>query len=113
MEAFIKITQDLFPGDLSRLHLVELMLHVGGKFHVDNVVEALKHQVRHHDAKGRGRQALVLFNDIFAVLNGGDDGGIGGRSAHTALLHGFDQGCLRITGRRCGKVLFLLRVFGF
>ena len=58
--------------------------------------------------RGVGRQALVLLDDIFPVVDGGDRGRIGTGSAYALFLHGLDQGCLGIPGRGLGEVLLLL-----
>ena len=112
MEALVEVPQDGFPVEIPRLHLVQLVFHVGGKFHINNILEPLHHQASDHLSQRRGMEPLVLLIHIFPVLNGGHNGGIGGRTAYALFLHGLDQRGLRIPGRGLGKVLLLPDVRG-
>ena len=66
---------------------VQLFFHAGGKLHVDDVLKALLHQLGHHLAQGRGRQAAVGLQHILPVDDRGDNAGVG-RGAANALLLG-------------------------
>ena len=108
VEAGIEIGKHLLPGKLALLYLVELLLHMRGKGHINDILEALLHKPGDHLAQGRGPQALFLFDDIVAILDGGDDAGVGGRPSHALFLHGAHQRCLGIARRGLGKVLLRL-----
>ena len=107
-ETVIEFRQKGLPLLLALLHGVQTGLHIGGKLHINDIVEPLHHQARDNLAQGRGRKALVLFDDILPILNGGHGGGVGGRTAHALFLHGLDQGRLGIPCGGLGKVLGLL-----
>ena len=105
MEARVEVLQNLLPAELALFDLVELVLHAGGKFHADNILKTLHHQPVHHLAKRRGRQTLVFFDHIFAILDGGDDGGIGRRATDALFLHRAHERRLGVARGRLRKVL--------
>ena len=105
MEAGVEVGQDLLPGDLPLLHLVQLLLHMGRKGDVDDILEPVHHQAGDHLAQGRGPEALFLLQHIIPVLDGGNNAGVGGGAADALFLHGPDQRGLGIAGRGLGKVL--------
>ena len=108
VEALVEVAQNGLIGQLAGLHLVKAVFHAGGELHVDDVVEAVLHKLRDHLAQGGGLELFLLFEHVLPVLDGGDNGGIGGRTAHALFLHGLDQGGLGVAGGRLGKVLLLL-----
>ena len=81
METLVKICQNGMPLAFACLHIVQLGFHVGGKLHIDDVLEMIHHKAGDHLAQGRGCQAFFHLVDILPVLDGGDDGGIGGGAA--------------------------------
>ena len=110
-EIRVEIGQNLLPGQFTFFHLIQLLLHTGSEFYVHNVIESLHHQAVDYLTQGCGRQALILLDDVLPVLNGGNDGGVGGRTAHPLLLHGTNQGGLGIPGRGLGEMLVLHGVY--
>ena len=109
-ETFVEFAQQSFPVLLTLFHGIQSGLHVGGKFHIDNIIEPLHHQSGNHFTQSRGHQALVLLDDVIPVLNDRNGGCIGRRTANTLFFHGLDQGCLGISGRRLGEVLFFVKL---
>ena len=93
---------------LAFFHIVQLGFHISGKFHIDNVIEPLQHQAGNHFTQSGGLQFFIHFVDIFPILNGGDNGCVGRRSAHTLFFHGFNQSRFGIPGRGLGEVLLLV-----
>lgn len=60
VEILIEIAQDGLPADLSGLDLVELVLHIRRELDIDDVAEALDHQLG-HDTAERRRQRRLSF----------------------------------------------------
>ena len=110
MEALIKVCNQILPGLLALLHRIQLVFHVGGEFHIDDILKPLHHQPGDDLPQSRGQQPLVLLHHILPILNGGDGGGIGGGTAHALFLHGLHQRGLGVPGRGLGKVLLRLIV---
>ena len=107
MEALIEVPQNLFPLNIACFYFVKLLLHVSGEFHIDHIVKAFDHKIRHHDTQWRGRQTLVLLDHIITILDGSNDRSIGRRTTYSTLLHCLNQSCFRISCGRGGKMLFL------
>ena len=105
VETGVELAQHLLPLGLPRLHLVQAALHLGGEVGVHDVREFLLHQSRDHLAQGGGAQVFALLHHVLPIGDGGDGGGVGGRTAHPLLLQGLDQGGLGEPGRGLGEVL--------
>ena len=105
VEAGIEIAEDLLIAALAGLDVVELVFHPGSELHVDHVVEAVEHELGHDLAQRRRLQMLFALDHVFAILDRGDDGRVGGRTAHALFLHRLDQRGLGIAGGRLGEVL--------
>ncbi len=90
LEAAVEISHGHSPFEFAVFDLVQLFFHARRVLHVEQVVEALKQQVRnHHTQLGRAELAAFLA-DVLAILNGGQDGRVGRRTAHAVgfeLLH--------------------------
>ena len=104
--------QQLDIIQLARLDLVQLVLHIGGKFVVRDRLELVHEQAGNAFAERRRTERLVLLGDVIAVDDGRDSRRIGGRPADAALLHRTDERCLGIAGRRLRKVLGRLDFLG-
>ena len=109
VKAAVKIVQHRLPRHLALFDRIKCFFHARGKFGVDDIGEFILHQSRHHLAERRGAKVLALLDHIFAVKNGGNGGRIGGGASDAVLLHGADQGRVRIAGGRLGKVLLRLK----
>ena len=82
-----------------------MLLHQRGEVGADNLGKPLDQQAVHHHAQlGRAKPAFLLFH-VAAILNGGQDGGVGRGPAHALLFQLAHQGRLRIARRRLGEVL--------
>ena len=101
----IELAQHLLPGQLALLHVVQTLLHVGGKFQIGDIGEILLHPRGDRLAQIGDIQALALFLHIAAVKNGGHRGCVGGGTTDAVFLHGPDQRRLGIVGGRRGEVL--------
>ena len=112
MKIGIELLQHVFPAALTGLDLVELLFHVGGEFHADDIGEPVHHQAVDDLAELGRRELFIGLDDIFAVLDGGDDGGVGRRTADALLLHRTHERSFGIAGRRLGKVLLLVEACG-
>ena len=87
MEAGVELLQHALPAALSGLDLVELLFHVGGEFDADDIGEAVHHQPVDHLAELRRRELFVGLDDVFAILDRGDDRCVGRRTADALFLH--------------------------
>ena len=82
VEALVELAHGLAPVELAVFDLVELLFHPRRVLHVEDVVEALEQQIGHHHAEFGGREVAAFLLHVLALLNGGEDGGVGGRTAH-------------------------------
>ena len=87
MEAGVELLQHALPAALSGLDLVELLFHVGGEFDADDIGEPIHHQTVDHLAELRRRELFVGLDDVFAILDRGDDRRVGRRTADALFLH--------------------------
>ena len=110
--SLVEFCQQILPVLTAFFHIVQTVFHIGGKFHIDDVIEPLQHEAGDHFAQGGGGQTLVYLIYILPVLDGGHDGSVGRGSAHALFLHGLDQGCLGIPGRRLGEMLLFFDLGG-
>ena len=114
LKATGKVAVELVEQPLPRLaavgDLVEVSLHAGGEGVVEQVREVLHEPVRDQLANLLGMEAPVLQRDVAAVLDRGDDGGVGGRPADAALLQLAHETRLAVAGRRLGEVLHGLHI---
>ena len=85
-------------------NLVQLVFHGRGEVIVHQLGEVLLQQS--HDGKGnpRGHQRIAARDHIAAVLDGLDNGCVGGRAADAQVLHFLNQAGLGIARRRVGGV---------
>jgi len=96
------------PGErllLARRDAVEVVFHTGGEGVVDQIGEMNLEQADHSEGGERRHEGGALLPDVAAVLDGGDDRGVGGRSADAHLLEGLDERRLGVAGRRLGGVV--------
>ena len=105
VKVLIILAQQILPRDGSGLDLVEIGLHVGGEFQVDDIAEILLHHLGHDDAKVRRAQIASLLDDIVAAEDGRDRRRIRRRAADALFLHRTDERCLRVAGWRLGELL--------
>ncbi len=85
-EAVVELRDRLSPVELSLLDLVELLLHPGRVLGLEEVVEALLHQVDDEAPEKRGEEAAVLLPNVLAILDLPDDLGVGRGAADAVLL---------------------------
>ena len=76
---------------------------------VEDVVEVLDQQVGHDQADLGGDELAAVLLHVLALLNGGEDGGVGGRPADAALFQFLDQRRFVVARRRLGEVLLGLQ----
>ena len=97
--------QNLFVIPLPGRDIIQLRLKVGGKVILDIAPEKVGQKRRDQPALILGDQPVLVFADIFAVLDRGQNRGIGGRSPDPQLLHPLDQRGFGIARRWLGKML--------
>ena len=105
VKVLIILAQQVLPRDGSGLDLVEIGLHVGGEFQVDDIAEILLHHLGHDDAEIRRAQIAPLLDDIVAAEDGRDRRRIRRRTADALFLHRTDKRRLRVAGGWLGKLL--------
>ena len=86
-------------------NLVEFLFQLGGEVVADILPEIVLQEGDHQPALVLGDQAVLFLADVVAVLDRGDDRGIGGRAPDAKLFHALDQCRLGIARRRLGEVL--------
>ncbi len=85
---------------VARRDLVELVLEIGGEVVFDIAAEEVGEECRDEPALVLRDQAVLVLPHIVAVLDRGDDRGIGGGPADAELLHPLHERRLGIA-RRC------------
>ena len=105
VEPFVELADGLAPGNLPRFDLVQLLFHARGVLNVEDIVEVLQQQPGHHSAQLGGVEPTALLLHVLAFLNGGEDGGVGGRTAHAVGFQFLHQRGLVVARRRLGEVL--------
>jgi hypothetical protein len=116
-ETVASLSSDLFPeGSQKPLHdrdplllaagdLVELVLQPRGEVVVHVLREVLGEEGVDDAADVRGHEAPAVHLHVLAVLQRGDDAGVGGGPSDAVLLQGLDQARLGVARRRLGEVL--------
>ncbi len=105
LELGVEGIEQRLPVALALGHLVEAVLHARGEGVVHQVRERLLEPLGDDVAELLGVEAPVLQPDVAAVLDGGDDRGVGGGPADAPLLQLLDQARLGVARRRLGEVL--------
>ena len=85
-ELAVELRERLAPVELPFLDLVELLFHPRRVLGLEEVVEALAHEVHDDAAERRRREAPVLLPHVLAVLDLAQDLGVRGRAADAVLL---------------------------
>ena len=105
LEIPVELVQQLLPIQLPLRDFVEMLFHGGGEAVVQQFrktfLQALGDDVPHL----LGVEAPVLQPRVAAVLNGGDDRGVGGGAADAALFHFAHEAGLAVPRRRLGEML--------
>ena len=86
-------------------HIIELVFQRRGEVILHVAFEEVQQKDGHDPPLVLGEQAVLVLADIFAVLDRGDDAGIGRRAANAQFFHTFDQRGLGIARRGLGVVL--------
>ena len=102
----------VFPEQFVIGDPVEIFLELGRKIEFDIAGEERAEKGRHQHALVGGMQPLFIQQDIFAVFERAENGGIGGRTANAQLFHPLDQRGFGEARWRLGKVLVGLDVLG-
>ena len=82
----VELMKGFCPADLALFDLIQLLFHPRRIFDVKNIREALHQNVTDHEAKFSRRKLPFLLQDIFAVLNRRQNGGVGRWSSDTLSL---------------------------
>ena len=100
----------MLPVLLGLGHLVEVLLHGRGETVVHQIGEALFETVGDDLAEFFSVEAPVRHLGIAAILDRGDDRGVGRRTSDAALLQFLDQACFAETRWRRRFVRFTKRM---
>ena len=104
-ELGVEASQGSGPLDLALFDLVELLLHPGGIFDVEEVGKAFDKEVVDDDAQFRWVEATFEPLDVLPFLDHRHDRGIGRGATDPLLLEGLDEGRLGEARGRFGEVL--------
>ncbi|MBA7711027.1 hypothetical protein ES703_119977 [subsurface metagenome] len=86
LKGCIEIPDYAHPVSVIISYLVQLLLHTNGELDVNDVGKVFNQQVIDHASQFRGLKPPFGFSNIFPLLNGGEDGGIGAGASDTPLL---------------------------
>src|SRR5579864_8251612 len=110
LEFFVELAQGVGPLLLAFLNLVELFFEAGGVLRVENVLEIFDEQVSDDQAYFGGHKFAAHLLHVLPFLDGAQDGGVGGRTADTALFQFLDQRSFVVARGRLGEVLLGLEL---
>ena len=97
--------QHILIVGIRRAHLIKLVFQIGGEIIAHIFAEVILEEGCHQPALVLGEQTVAFLTNVFAVLNGGDNAGIGRRAPDSQLFHALDQCRFSVAGGRLGKVL--------
>src|SRR5690606_615038 len=86
LERAVELAEHLAPVQVALLDAVQLVLHLAGEAHVEEVREEPHEELRHRLAQRRGMEALLLELDVLPVHERRDDLRVRGRPADAELL---------------------------
>ncbi len=104
-EVTVELVQHGLPLALALGDVVEVFFHAGGEAVVHQIVETLRKALGDDVAHLLGVETTVVQRHVAAILDGGNDRSIGGRTTDAALFHLLDQARFGIARRRLGEVL--------
>lgn len=108
VEVLGKAGEDLLEGGLSLGDAVEVGFEGSGKSRVHETAKVLHEEVADGTAQLRGDKGLIFQDDVVAIHQGADDGGIGGGPANAEFFEFAHEGGLGKTCRRLGEFLFFM-----
>ncbi len=104
-ELLPELGEEDLPVQLAIGNDVELFLQIGGEVVFDIAPEEILQEGRDQAPLVFWIEALLIDADIVAVLQRGDDRGIGRGSANAELFQPLDQACFGKARRRLGEML--------
>src|SRR3569833_2074046 len=105
LEWLPECAQQWHPLFFAARHRVELVFQLGREVVINVLREIIGEEFIHHPSDIGGDETALVHRDIFARLQGRDDGGVGGRPAAAVFFQRFRQTGFRIARRRVGEVL--------
>ena len=96
--------QEVHPVHGAVGDVVQRVLHAGGEADVHVVAEMAAQEVGDGHAHEGWHEGVALLGHVVALLDGGDDGGVGAGAADPLLLQLLDQRGLGVARRRGGLV---------
>ena len=106
-----EIAQHLLIVGLACADFIKLVFQIGGKVIADVFAEIIGQECSDQAALILRDQAVFVFFNIAAILNGGHDRRICRRATDAQFFHAFDQRRFGITRRRLGEMLFVFDGF--
>ncbi len=101
------------PRQLARRHLIEVLLHTRGESVIQKITETVLESLGDNVTHFFSVKALVLEPDVAAILDSGDDRGIGRWTPYSAFFELAHQAGLGIARRRLGEVLARFQLHQF
>jgi hypothetical protein len=106
----VEAVEQVGPALLAVFNGVEFNLKIGGVLGIKDVGEVFNQQAGNDGANLGGNELRADLFDVIAVLDGVNDGGIGGGASDAALLEYLDQRGLVVTGRGFGGLLLRIEL---
>ena len=105
LKLFVEIGEGVGPLLLTVFDFVEFFFQASGVGHVENIAEVFHQKIGHDQSDFRRRKLPAQLGDVLALLNRGQDGGVGGRTADAAFFQFLHQRRFVVARRRLGEVL--------
>ena len=96
--------QQIAPIARTCTDLIQLVFQIRGEIIAHVFLEIIAEEYCDQAPLILGDQAPLIFQHIAAILDCGDDRGIGGRAANAQFFHALDQSGLGVAGGRLGEV---------
>src|SRR6185437_7075796 len=90
LETFPETLDGFAPGELAFLDFVELIFKARGEADVENILEAFDEELGHFFTEQSGREAALIFGDVLALDDSGDNRGICRWATNAFIFEFFD-----------------------
>src|SRR5580704_724676 len=104
-EFFPELFYGFAPGQLALFDFIEFFFEARGESDIENVFETFYQQDADAFAEHGGREAALVFGDVLALDDGGDDRGVGRWATDAFFLELLDQRGVVVARRRLGEML--------
>ena len=88
---------------------IQPVFQIGREIYIDNAFEIFLQQVRHFKPDFRRHKLLSFLHHILSLLDGIQNGGIGGRTADSLFFHSLDEAGFGVPWRWRSEMLLRFR----